>query len=150
MKSVSQKCPVLGLLNIWRLGHVKDNKSYIFYCFLVIKIKPTGGREKISLTLRLELTSDMLRLDANVIHDKKAPWDNSFGKVDGAKENHRVMHNGHKMFYRIMVLQQVHMIHKKTKNTMLKCCVNRVSWQLSNAQYKWSVDENNYNLGFHN
>ena len=63
----------LGLLNIWRLGHVKDNKSYIFYCFLVIKIKPTGGREKISLTLRLELTSDMLRLDANVIHDKKAP-----------------------------------------------------------------------------
>ena len=65
--------PVWVLPNIWRLGQVWDTKSctsvsnkmllngakcqgYSFYCFWVIKLKPTRVGGKITAPLRLELS----------------------------------------------------------------------------------------------
>ena len=102
----------------------------------------------------------MYRLNSN---NKGAPLDNYFGFFDGARvaisksmKNQRIMHNDYKKSYRIMVLLQIHMVHKNAQNTILKCFVNRVSWQHSNAQNIWLdiiffyVSKNNNNLGFDN
>ena len=75
--------PVWVLLNIWRLGKVRDTKfgtivsnkmllyatkcqRYRFYCFWVIKEKPIGG-VKLSPPPRLRLNKEVLFLSAREI-----------------------------------------------------------------------------------
>ena len=57
---------------------------------------------------RNHLTTDILRLYANMIHDKGSPLDNCFGLVDGTRvaisnpmRNQWIMSNGHKRIYAV-------------------------------------------------